>query len=395
MARGRGRVPSELAPHRRASTMDTMIDATDFMLADGTDTRILPKVLLHDHLDGGLQPQTVIDLAAEAGAEIPASDAETLGQWFEQSANSGSLERYLETFAVVLNVTQTAEALHRIAREAVIDLADDGVIYAELRWAPEQHLRQGLTLDTAIDAVRAGLREGCVERAESGIQVGQLICAMRQNHSGVAVVEAALRHRSEQLGDCGVVGIDLAGPEAGFPASDHREAFDIAARAFMPATVHAGEGDGADSIASAILDGRALRLGHGVRVTDDITIEEEHDGHTTVTLGRIANWVRNRELTLEVSPSSNLQTGIASDMRDHPFDLLYQLGFDVTVNTDNRLMSATTPSLELVRLSDAFGYSLDDLEEFQLNAAGAAFLSQDDRIELAERIEAGFQAARA
>ncbi|MFD2674610.1 adenosine deaminase [Gulosibacter bifidus] len=368
-----------------------MINETEFRLADGTDTRTLPKVLLHDHLDGGLRPQTIIDLAN--GAELPASDAEALGQWFEDSANSGSLEQYLETFAVVLSVMQTADALRRVAREAIEDLDADGVIYAELRWAPEQHLRDGLTLDGAIEAVTAGLREGC-EAADGRIRVGQLICVMRQNDNAVAVVEAALRHRSASITDARVVGVDLAGPEAGFPPSGHREAFALAAREFMPATVHAGEGDGVDSIASAILDGRALRLGHGVRIADDIEIAEQVDGHTTVALGRVANWVRDRELTLEVSPSSNLQTGIAEDMRDHPFDLLYQLGFDVTVNTDNRLMSATTPSLELVRLSDAFGYSLDDLEEFAMNAAAAAFLPQEDRTDLAERIEAGFQDAR-
>lgn len=369
-----------------------MFDAIDFQLADGTDTRTLPKVLLHDHLDGGVRPQTIIELAAQAGVELPETDATALGEWFETSANSGSLERYLETFAVVLSVTQTAEALERIAREAVLDLADDGVIYAELRWAPEQHLREGLTLDAAIDAVQRGMQTGCEQRPE--IHAAQLICVMRQHHSALDVVRAALRHRSTRLGDCAVVGVDLAGPEAGFPASDHAAAFALAAAEFFPATVHAGEGDGVDSIASALIDGRALRLGHGVRITEDLELSQQEDDHTTVTLGKVANWVRDRETTLEVSPSSNLQTGIADDMREHPFDLLYQLGFDVTVNTDNRLMSATTPSIELVRLSDAFGYSLDDLEEFQLNAAAATFLTQEDRTELAERIEAGFAQAR-
>jgi adenosine deaminase len=228
-------------------------------------------------------------------------------------------------------------------------------------------------------------------RASGGwIRVGQLVSAMRHLDRGTEIAELALRHR-----DSGVVGFDIAGPEAGFPATRLHEAFDLLARACFPATVHAGEADGIESIRGALVDGHALRLGHGVRVAEDITIESSDDENTFVTLGRVAQWVKDRGIALETSPSSNLQTGAVaawgSTMADHPFDLLYQLGFRVTVNTDNRLMSATTLTRELELLVEAFGYTVDDLETFQLNAAEAAFL--EDREELIERIGRGFGAA--
>jgi adenosine deaminase len=199
-----------------------------------------------------------------------------------------------------------------------------------------------------------------------------------------------VRHR-----DRGVVGFDIAGPEAGFPPSDHRRAFDYLAENFFPVTIHAGEADGLASIASALVDGRALRLGHGVRLAQDIQIERQDDENTYVSLGTLAQWVKDREIALETSPTSNLQTGAVAewgeDLLDHPFDLFYQLGFRVTVNTDNRLMSGTTLSRELALLAEAFDYDLSDLENFQLNAAAAAFLPLEDRDELADTISAGFE----
>ncbi|KFF59027.1 adenosine deaminase [Cryobacterium sp. MLB-32] len=361
------------------------------MSGGGVSINTLPKISLHDHLDGALRPQTIIELAEAIGLDLPATDAESLREWFVDQSSAGSLVEYLKTFDVTCAVMQTREGLFRVAKEYVEDLALDGVIYGEVRWAPEQHLARGLTLEETVEAVQDGLEAG-IEHVESlgkSIRTGQLITAMRHADRSLEIAELAVKYRYD-----GVVGFDIAGAELGFPASNHTAAFDLLAREFMPTTVHAGEADGLDSIRSALFDGRALRLGHGVRLAEDVTIERQDDDNTFVTLGPVAQWVRDREITLEVSPSSNLQTGAIAawgdDLLDHPFDLLYQLGFKVTVNTDNRLMSDTSLSQELALLSDAFGYDLDDLEVFQLNAAAAAFLPLEDREELTNAIIAGF-----
>ncbi|MGX5694999.1 adenosine deaminase [Agromyces soli] len=371
------------------------MDTTEYRLeGDGTAIRSLPKISLHDHLDGGLRPQTLIELADEIDLEVPAADSEALGEWFSAQSNSGSLVEYLKTFDLTTAVMQTREGLSRVAREAVQDLAADGVIYGELRWAPEQHLARGLTLDETVEAVQAGIEQGIDDVRHQGrrIRIGQLVTAMRHADRGLEIAELAVRHR-----ELGVVGFDIAGAEAGFLPSRHRTAFDFLAGQFLPVTVHAGEADGLESIRSALFDGRALRLGHGVRLAEDLVIERQDDENTYVSLGPVAQWVRDREIALEASPSSNLQTGAIAawgdELVDHPFDLLYQLGFRVTVNTDNRLQSGTSLTRELALLADAFGYELDDLEVFQLNAAAAAFLPLDDREELAELIEDGFDEA--
>lgn len=360
----------------------------------GADITSLPKISLHDHLDGGLRPQTIIELAEEIGLALPATDAAALGAWFAESADSGSLVEYLKTFDLTTGVMQTKAGLARVAREFVQDLAADGVIYGEVRWAPEQHLTTGLTLDEVVAAVQEGIEAGIEDVEASGrdIRIGQLISAMRHTGDGLAIAELAVRHRND-----GVVGFDIAGPEAGFPASNLQPAFDCLAKNFMPRTVHAGEADGLESIRGALFDGRALRLGHGVRIAEDITIGQSDDEGTPVELGRLSQWVKDREIALELSPSSNLQTGAIAqwgdELIDHPFDLLYQLGFMVTVNTDNRLMSSTTLSRELSLLAEAFDYGLDDLEAFQLNAAASSFLPIEDRKELIAAIEDGFEAA--
>lgn len=364
----------------------------DYLLPDGlTSITDLPKISLHDHLDGGLRAATIVELADEIGFELPENDPETLAEWFEDSADSGSLTAYLSTFDVTVGVMQTSDHLYRVAREFVQDLSDDGVIYGEVRWAPEQHLTKGLSLDETVEAVQAGIEAGIADVRKAGrdIRVGQLITAMRHADRALEIAQLAVRHR-----DRGVVGFDIAGAELGFPAGNHSVAFDYLAANYFPVTVHAGEADGLDSIRGALFDGRALRLGHGVRLAEDLTIERADDENTFVTVGRLAQWVKDREIALELSPSSNLQTGAiaawGNELVDHPFDLLYQLGFRVTVNTDNRLMSNTTISRELALLSDAFGYDLVDFEVFQLNAAAATFLPLEDRQELADTISAAF-----
>lgn len=370
--------------------MNTAVD--EYLLpGGGASINALPKVSLHDHLDGGLRAQTIVELAAEIGFDLPATDATELRTWFAEKSDSGSLLEYLKTFDITTAVMQTREGLVRVASEFVADLVADGVIYGEVRWAPEQHLTRGLSLDAAVEAVQEGIDAG-VDAARAGgasIRIGQLVSAMRHADRGLEIAELAVRHR-----DRGVVGFDIAGAEAGFPAGRMRDAFDFLSQHFMPVTVHAGEADGLGSIRGALFDGRALRLGHGVRLAEDIVRERADNDNTYVTLGPIAQWVKDREIALELSPSSNLQTGAIAqwgdDILDHPFDVLYQLGFRVTVNTDNRLMSNTTLSRELALLSEAFGYSLSDLETFQLNAAAAAFLPFDEREDLADEIIAGF-----
>lgn len=367
----------------------------EYLIPDGSASiTALPKVSLHDHLDGGLRPQTIIELADEIGLDLPATDAAALGAWFAESSNSGSLVEYLKTFDVTTGVMQTREGLERVAREFVQDLHADGVVYGEIRWAPEQHLTRGLGLDEVVEAVQNGIEAGIDDVTDAGgrIQIGQLVSAMRHTDRALEIAELAVRHR-----DRGVVGFDIAGPEDGFPPSRIRSAFDYLAQQCFPATVHAGEAAGLASILSALVDGRALRLGHGVRLAEDLSMDEDGDGNRFVELGEIAQWVRDREIALETSPSSNLQTGAIAQwgdqLADHPFDVFYQLGFRVTVNTDNRLMSATTLSRELSLLCETFGYSLGDLEVFQLNAADASFLSLDERADLAEHISAEFARA--
>jgi adenosine deaminase len=368
---------------------------TEYLLpGGGTSINALPKVSLHDHLDGGLRPQTIIELADAVGLDLPESESSALATWFADKSDSGSLVEYLKTFDITTAVMQTTEGLERVAREFVQDLAADGVIYGEIRWAPEQHLTRGLSLDQTVEAVQLGIEQGIddVESAGASIRIGQLVTAMRHANRGLEIAELAVRHR-----DRGVVGFDIAGAELGFPARNQLSAFDYLAKEYLPVTVHAGEADGLDSIRGALFDGRALRLGHGVRLAEDITIEREDDANTYVTLGPVAQWVRDREIALELSPSSNLQTGAiaqwGTELVDHPFDLLYQLEFRVTVNTDNRLMSRTTISRELALLADAFGYDVDDFEVFQQNAAAATFLSIEERDELADAISAGFENA--
>ncbi len=333
-----------------------------------------PKVLLHDHLDGGLRPQTIIDLAALAGHELPESDAEALGGWFARAADSGSLERYLETFDHTVAVMQTADALTRVARECVEDLVDDGVVYAELRYAPEQHVVQGLTLDEVVAAVQQGIDEGC---AGKGIVVRQLLTAMRHAARSMEIAQLAVAWR-----DRGVGGFDIAGAEAGYPPTRHLDAFEYLQRENFHFTIHAGEGFGTPSIWQAIQWCGADRLGHGVRIIDDITVAD----NGTVELGLLAAYVRDKRIPLEMCPASNVQTGAATSIAEHPIGLLTRLRFRVTVNTDNRLMSQTSMTDEMWGLVEAFGYTLEDLRWFTINAMKSAFLPFDERLAIIDDV---------
>jgi adenosine deaminase len=344
--------------------------------------RRAPKVLLHDHLDGGLRPQTIVDIAREVGHELPADDAESLGRWFAEAADSGSLERYLETFDHTVAVMQTADALTRVARECVEDLVEDGVVYAEIRYAPEQHVSDGLTLDQVVAAVQAGFDAG-TGAAGGRIVVRQLLTAMRHQARSREIAELAVAWR-----DRGVAGFDIAGAEAGYPPTRHLDAFEYLQRENAHFTIHAGEAFGVPSIWQAIQWCGADRLGHGVRIIDDITVHGDPGatGQPAVELGLLAAYVRDKRIPLEMCPTSNVQTGAATSIAEHPIGLLKRLRFRVTVNTDNRLMSRTSMTDEMTALVEAFGYDLDDLRWFTINAMKSAFLPFDERLAIIDDV---------
>ena len=347
--------------------------------------RRAPKVLLHDHLDGGLRSGTVIELASEIGyRELPTTDPDELGRWFTLGADRKSLELYLEGFRHTVAVLQTRDAIERVAAECAEDLAADGIVYAEVRMAPELLTDGGLSLDDAVTAMLDGFRRGSEGRP---ITVGLILSAMRQAARSVEIAELAVRHR-----DAGVVGFDIAGPEAGYPPTRHLDAFNLIARENFHFTIHAGEGFGVSSIWEALQWCGAERLGHGVRIVDDITVRP--DGR--VALGRLASYVRDTRVPLEMCPTSNVHTGAATSLAEHPIDLLRRLRFRVTVNTDNRLMSGISLSSEFASLHRTFGIGLDDMEWLTLNAMKSAFWSFDGRLQIInEQIKPGYASLRA
>ena len=349
-----------------------------------------PKAMLHDHLDGGLRPATVIDLAAEYGyADLPTTDVDELSTWFRRGADRKSLELYLETFAHTFGVMQERDAIIRVAAECAEDLAADGVVYAEVRMAPELCTAHGLTLDEVQDALLTGYRLGEERAAAAGhpIVMRSLVTAMRQAARSVEVAELAVRWR-----DAGVVGFDIAGPEAGYRPTRHLDAFDLVRRENFHITIHAGESFGLPSIWEALQFCGAERLGHGVRIVDDITVRD--DG--SVELGRLAAFVRDRRVPLEMCPTSNVHTAAAPSIAEHPIDLLRRLRYRVTVNTDNRLMSGVTLSSEFAALDEAFGIGLGEMEWLTINALKSAFAPFDERLRLInEVVKPGYARLRA
>ncbi len=340
-----------------------------------------PKALLHDHLDGGLRPATVVELAEASGyAGLPSTDPTALGTWFRDAADSGSLERYLETFSHTVAVMQTEEQLTRVARECALDLAADGVVYAESRFAPELHIEGGLDLERVVEAVLAGFREGEQEAAAAGtpIRMRTLLTAMRHAARSREIAELAVAYR-----DRGVGGFDIAGAEAGFPPTRHLDAFEYLRRENAHFTIHAGEGFGLPSIWEAIQWCGADRLGHGVRIVDDVSVPAE--GGDPV-LGLLSAYVRDTRIPLEMCPSSNIQTGAAASVAEHPITMLKDLRFRVTVNTDNRLMSGTSMSREMQLLVDEAGWTIEDLRWATINAMKSAFLPFDERLEIIDHV---------
>ncbi|MEV0909690.1 adenosine deaminase [Streptomyces hokutonensis] len=341
---------------------------------DAATLRRLPKAVLHDHLDGGLRPATVVELAETVGHTLPTTDPDELAAWYFDAANSGDLVRYIATFEHTLAVLQNREGLLRVAEEYVLDLASDGVVYGEVRYAPELNTNGGLTLSEVVETVQEGLAAGMAKAAAAGtpVQVRTLLCGMRMFDRVGEAADLAVAFR-----DAGVVGFDIAGAEDGFPPADHLAAFEHLRRESVPFTIHAGEAHGLPSIHQALQVCGAQRIGHGVRITEDIV-----EGK----LGRLAGWVRDRRIALEMCPTSNLQTGAATSIAEHPITALKDLGFRVTLNTDNRLVSGTTMTREMSLLVEEAGWTVEDLRTVTVNALKSAFIPYDERKALIEDV---------
>ena len=344
--------------------------------------RRLPKVLLHEHLDGGVRPQTVLDLAVATGYdELPVTDPAALQRWFHEGADRGSLPQYLEGFRHTIAVMQTAEALERVAYEFVEDMAADNVVYSEVRFAPHFHTGGGLGLDAVMVAVLEGLRQGS---EDFGVETGLIVCAMRNEPPDLSIklVELALAYRGR-----GCVGFDLAGEEAGHPAKEHIRAFQLAMRQNFEITIHAGESFGPESIWQALQYCGAHRIGHGTRLAEDLVVYEGK----VIKIGSLGQYVLDHRIPLELCLSSNVHTGAVPSMAEHPFQTFYDLGFRLTLNTDNRLMSSTSMSEEYALAVKQFGCTLDDLETFSVSGMKSAFAHYDRRCELIfERIKKPF-----
>lgn len=344
----------------------------------------LPKVLLHEHLDGVLRPRTIIELANAAEyRDLPTKDPGRLAQWFHRGANQGSLAKYLEGFKHTISVMQTEESLERVAYEQGEDLSHDGVIYYETRFAPLFHTKKGLTHQQVVAAVLKGMARA---RQDFGIQSGLIICAMRNMNVSLEMAELAVDFRAR-----GVVGFDLAGEEGGFPPKKHVDAFHYIQRENFNITIHAGEGFGKESIWQAIQYCGAHRIGHGTRLIEDIAVTNGK----AVKLGDLAQYVLDKRIPLEICLISNVHTGAAASLERHPFKVLYQEKFRVTLNTDNRLMSDTSMTQEFEAAATTFGLTLDDFEKITINAMKSAFLPYSERCDLIyNRIKPGYARIR-
>ncbi|MFN8052334.1 MAG: adenosine deaminase [Acidimicrobiales bacterium] len=342
---------------------------------DAVSLRAIPKVLLHDHFDGGLRPATVVELAREQGYRgLPTYDPDDLATWFHRGADRRSLELYLETFVHTVAVLRTPEAIERVAAECAEDLAADGVVYAESRLAPGEIVDAGSSM--TMDHVIAAMARGFAAAPALGLEVRLIVCAMRNRPDSTSVAEAAVRGR-----DLGVVGFDIAGPEAGYPPSEHRDAFDIARAGHLGITIHAGEAAGVGSIREAMVECGANRLGHGVHVIDEVGVDDDGE----VVLGPVATMVHETGICLELCPTSNVHTSAAgvTSLADHPIDRLAEAGFAVTVNTDNRLMSDVSVLDEYAGLATTFGWGAAEFDAANRTALDAAFCDEATRSRLA------------
>lgn len=344
------------------------------------DARRLPKVLLHDHLDGGLRVGTIMELADSIGWTLPETDPDALQAWFTRGAETADLLQYLATFEHTLAVMQTAAHIERVAHEAVVDLADDGVVYAEIRFAPELHQQGGLELEAVVEAVTSGFRRGEADVAATGrsITVNALLCAMRTEHRSVEIATLVDRLR---VRDDKVVAFDLAGAETGFPPSLHAEALAFARSVLLNITIHASEPPDLELISDALANG-AHRIGHGVRLRSDTNLGDvdlDEAGSAELVLGPLAQYVLDHQVHLEMAPTCNVQIGAVPSVAEHPIGPFLRAGFNVGYNTDNRLMSNVMPSSELHAIAVAHDLTLAEMEQLATNAMLSSFAPMDVR----------------
>lgn len=330
----------------------------------------IPKVELHDHLDGGVRASTIIELAAEQNIELPTYDPDDLAAWFQRGADRKSLALYLEGFGVTLAVMQTPEALERIAYETIEDLAADSVVYAEIRFAPVLNQQQGLNLEMVVESVLRGLEAG---KRKTGVDYGLILCAMRNQSVSLETAELAVSFRGK-----GVVGFDLAGDEYGHPPKRHLDAFEYIRQKNFNITIHAGEAFGMESIWQAIQLCGAHRIGHATRLLEDMMVV----GTRIEKMGSLSNYIRDKRIPLEMCLSSNIQTGVANNIDEHPFNIYYRNNFRVSLCTDNRLMSNTTLGKEMSLAVKHFNLTVRDLEKITINSMKSAFITHDERIRI-------------
>ncbi|MCF8242736.1 MAG: adenosine deaminase [Melioribacteraceae bacterium] len=347
--------------------------------------REVPKVQLHDHLDGGLRPETLIDLAKEFKyKKLPTTDPEELSNWFFRGANKGNLVEYLQGFEHTIAMMQTKESLERIAYEMMEDMKNDGVCYVETRFAPVFHLEKGLYYEDVVNAVLEGLEKG---KKDFGVGYGLILCGMRNMKNTLEIAELAVNFREK-----GVVGFDLAGEEGGYPPKKHLEAFQYIKKENFSITIHAGEAFGKESIWQAIQFCGAHRIGHATRLMEDIHVDR--DGNIS-GMGELAQYILDKRIPLEICLLSNVHTGAVDKLENHPFYKLYKAKFRVFLNTDDRLMSDTTLTKEYSTATDMFGVSLDDIEKLNINAMKSAFIPYKDRLPyIYDIIKPGYQKMR-
>lgn len=347
--------------------------------------RSIPKVLLHDHLDGGLRPQTIIELASELNYnKLPTKDPAELAEWFHRGANKGNLVEYLQGFEHTTAVMQTKEALSRVAYEMMEDMKNDGVVYVETRFAPVFHTNKGLYLDDTVQAVLEGLEKG---KRDFGVGYGLILCGMRNMKNTLEIAELAVNFRRD-----GVVGFDLAGEEGGYPPKKHIEAFQFIQRANFNITIHAGEAFGKESIWQAIQWCGAHRIGHATRLIEDIALDSNGN---VVAFGDLAQYVLDKRIPLEICLLSNVHTGAVDKIENHPFGIFYKEKFRVTLNTDDRLMSDTTMTKEFLTAVKYFNLNFDDFEKITINSMKSAFIPYKERLHyIYNVIKPGYQKIR-